>query len=229
MLGNHIKNLSSKSRILYLVCIFSAILFVGLIPGYHPYPFSHILKIIPLLALFVLVLTEIKGKNKIFIILALIFCMTGDVLLDLDRTANFKMALIAFLIGHLFYIVTFLIKRHFEKNKSIFLILVLAYTLTIGFLLKDISQQFLAPVMIYLSVISIMTLSSFLMKPFSWIVSAGAIIFMFSDTIIAVNKFLMPVPNSMVLSIGLYFTAQILLITGLMICDRTDTAYDQRI
>ncbi len=217
MLKKYIKNLSEKSKILYLVCIFAAILFVILLPGHHPYNFSPILKIIPLLSLLIIVSAEVKGRKRILIMMALIFCMIGDVLLDLDRSGNFKIALIAFLIGHLFYIIIFQIERRFEKKKSIFLILIFVYTLIVGFLLKDISPEFLPPVMIYLLVISIMTLSAFLMKDFSWIICTGAIIFMISDTVIAINKFLIPIPNSTVFNIGLYFIAQCLIITGLII------------
>lgn len=57
---------------------------------------------------------------------------------------------------------------------------------------------------------------AFLMVDFSLTVNLGAMIFVFSDTVIAVNKFLRPIPHSTVFNIGLYFIAQFLIVIGLI-------------
>ncbi|MCP4162678.1 MAG: hypothetical protein GY760_21650, partial [Deltaproteobacteria bacterium] len=93
MLKAFLKNLLLSGKILYLISILSSFLFLILLPGYRPYSFSYLLKIIPILSLIILVILQIEGKRRILIFLALAFCMTGDILLDLDRNANFKPAL----------------------------------------------------------------------------------------------------------------------------------------
>jgi len=214
-----IENINKNSifkKLLFILSIFSALLFVALLPGVHPYRFSYLLKLVPLLCLGTLVALEVKGTRRFLIFLALIFCMIGDVLLDLDRSRNFQLALVTFLTGHVFYIIIFLMNSKFDKKQLPYLVAIVLYTIIVGYFLKDISQDFLIPVMAYLAVISIMTISAFLMKDYSWYIRIGALVFMFSDTVIAINKFLTPIPYSTVFNIGLYFTAQILIITGLI-------------
>ncbi len=217
MLANYIKGLSVKARVLYLVYFLAAGLFLLLLPLIHPYSLSPLLKIIPLSCLLILVAGGIKGRQRILLVIALLFCMAGDVLLDLDRSANFKPALVAFLLGHVFYIIIFQLERQFEKKRAMYLVSVIVYTVVVGFFLKDIPAQFLPPIMVYLAVISIMVLSALMMKNFSWVICAGSMIFMISDTIIAINKFLVPIPNSTVFNIGFYFVAQVLIVSGLLI------------
>ena len=202
-------------RTLFTISIIAASLFIILLPLFHPYPLSFILKLIPLMSLSILVLLKTEGKERILILLALIFCMIGDVLLDLDRNSNFKLALAAFLTGHIFYIIIFQLHRTIEKSKLPYIIAIIIYTIAVGIFLKNIDPEFLIPVYAYLTVIGIMTISAFMMKNFSWLISGGAVIFMFSDTVIAINKFLYTIPNSTVFNISLYFIAQILIIRGL--------------
>lgn len=209
-------------KILLSASIISAIIFVALLPGVHPYPLSFVLKIVPLTSLSVLVFRKFSGTKRVLLLLALLFCMAGDILLDLDRSGNFKAALAVFLTGHVFYIIVFQRERKIQKKLFPWLIAIILYTLTTGFILRGIDRAFLIPVMAYLVVISIMTLSAFMMKKHSWFLALGALIFMFSDTIIAVNKFLYSIPNSTVFNIGLYFTAQILIIYGLMKRERKE-------
>lgn len=205
----------SKEKILFLLAIAAAVIFVSLLPGVHPYPFSYLLKAIPVLSLSVIIATNKKGAERILILLALLFCLAGDILLDLDRSANLKKALVSFLIGHVFYIVVFLRHRLFVKNRLPWIIGVVIYALVTGYILRNTESSFLIPVMVYLVVITVMTIAAFVKDPFSKITAAGAMVFMVSDTIVAVNRFLSPIPNSTVFNIGLYFLAQILIIWGL--------------
>jgi len=200
----------------YTISIIAALVFVVLLPGYHPYPFSFLLKLIPLLSLSVLVFLRKRGKIRILSLFALIFCMIGDVLLDLDRNVYFKLALAAFLTGHLFYIFVFISKGIEIKKRIIPVLGVLAYSFLVGFFLSSIDPNFKIPVFAYLCVISLMTLSACVKRDFSRWIAWGAVIFMISDTVIAVNKFLQPIPYSTVFNISLYFIAQIVIIRGIV-------------
>ncbi|MCP4176834.1 MAG: lysoplasmalogenase [bacterium] len=222
MFKEFFKKVPMAGRILYLISILSSFLFIFLLPGYHPYIFSYLLKIIPILSLFILVILYLDGKRRILIMLALAFCMTGDILLDLDRNANFKPALAAFLLGHIFYIIVFQLERRFEIKKILYILPIFIYAITVAFFLRNISSELMIPVMAYLAVISIMAMSAFLMRNLSLLLCVGSLVFMLSDTIIAINKFLYTIPYSTVFNIGLYFTAQIMIITGFMIREYRD-------
>lgn len=212
----HVKSLSVIDRGLVSIYLLSAIVFLILLPLAHPYPYSYVLKAVPVACLIVIALRSFNSIRRIFVLLALIFCVAGDILLDLDRSANFKLALAAFLIGHIFYIATFLQTVRLEKRRVPWLAGIAAYLIAVAFFLRNIPGDVIVPVMAYLVVIGFMAISSFLMADFSWLVSLGSLVFVASDTIIAVNKFLRPLPNSTLYNIGLYFAAQMLIILGLV-------------
>lgn len=206
----------SKEKFFFTLAILAAIIFVALLPFAHPYPLSFVLKAVPVSSLMVLTAMKMKGRERVILLLALLFCLAGDILLDLDRVAYFKAALAVFLIGHIFYVIFFLRKRNFEKSRLPWIIGVALYAIILAIILRGIDRGLLVPVMAYLTVISLMTIAALVKNPFSKMVAAGALVFLFSDTIIAVNKFLQPIPYSTVFNIGLYFTAQILIIRGLL-------------
>jgi alkenylglycerophosphocholine/alkenylglycerophosphoethanolamine hydrolase len=212
--------LNRRDRIVYGIGVLAGLCFVIFLPLFHPYPFSYILKAVPVTCLALIAWFNFTGRKRTLILLALIFCLAGDILLDLDREGNFKPALAAFLTGHLFYIFVFLHKREVVKKRIIYLGLSLVYLLVVGFILRNIDPEYYGPVYAYLVIIGAMWMASFLMTDFSLTINLGAMIFVFSDTVIAVNKFLQPIPNSTLFNIGLYFIAQYMIITGLIIRDR---------
>jgi alkenylglycerophosphocholine hydrolase len=203
--------------------ILAGMIFIVLLPIFHPYPLSFVVKGIPVLCLIVISLRNFRGGRRILVLLALLFCLAGDILLDLDRSANFKPALAAFLLGHIFYIVVFVGKIRFEKRRLPWLIIATVYIGLIAFILRTMSPEFVLPVYAYMVVIGAMWFVSYLMDNFSIMISLGAMIFVLSDTIIAVNKFLKPLPYSTIFNIGFYFTAQILIIIGLIVREKIQT------
>lgn len=218
MIYSFIKKIDPLDRYLYLICFISALTFELSQLLDFTYNFSSFLKSVPLLSLIVLVFRHTNKSNRLLLILGLLFGMTGDVLLDMNRETNFMFALIVYLIGHLLYISVFHRRIKYNKKHIIPTILVLIATIIIGYFLRNIPQKLLIPVIVYLVVIALMVVSSFMVNYGNWLIWSGAIIFMISDTIIAVNKFLIPIPKSTFFNIGLYYLAQIFLISGLIIC-----------
>jgi uncharacterized membrane protein YhhN len=159
--------------------------------------------------------------------LGLLFSLAGDVLLMFsDRW--FVLGLAAFLLAHLGYIAGFNIPM---PNVSPLWSLGMAVVLGLGAarLLRRITDGLAAknlrrltgPVLLYGMVITIMLLSALLTTMrtdwkagASLLVSAGAVLFYFSDGILAWNKFVNPIRNGRAINMIAYHLGQILLIAG---------------
>lgn len=154
--------------------------------------------IIWLLAYFILQLRAVRSNLKKWIIAALLFSWLGDVLLMLqdDNSFFFLLGLSAFLVAHVFYILFFHFIRMKENVKSrwwLLLIVALYYLILISFLSPHLGDMKL-PVRIYAIVISFMFMLAMHMSFIKyknagrWM-TLGALLFVISDSILAINKF----------------------------------------
>ena len=157
---------------------------------------------------------------------ALAFSWLGDVLLMLDswQPTLFLGGLSAFLMAHILYIIYFRkyqrARQHsWYKKNAVLVAAPLFYGL--GLLLFMIPRlgSLTVPVIIYCAVILTMLLMAMGMQPF---VSAkvytpivmGAILFVLSDTILALNKFVLPLPYASLIIMLTYGLAQVAITTG---------------
>ncbi|MAB50027.1 MAG: lysoplasmalogenase [Flavobacteriaceae bacterium] len=179
--------------------------------------------VISLMFLFIKTSEGISKSIKRITLLALGFSVLGDILLMfVDQSPHFfTVGLVAFLLAHIMYIVVFL--RHRNKQKSIlsFVILLLVYASGLFYLLKDGLGEMLVPVIIYMIVILSMATSAFMRKGIvnssSYnLVFIGAIFFMISDSILALNKFYQPIPFSNISIMLTYALAQYLIVLGIL-------------
>lgn len=180
---------------------------------------SHIrfyLKPLLLLPLIAAALFFKSYKNHWFLFAALVFSWIGDILLLFEHL--FIGGLIAFLVAHIFYIVLF---RKELKNVNGKLILKFNAALTIflylitllSFLLPRVAKDLQFPIVIYGIIISIMLYVTYLLKlrwknPSSLLLFSGALAFVLSDSILAINKFYIAVPFSDILIMSTYLYAQ---------------------
>ncbi len=206
-----IKQSNVTDKILYTLYIVSSLLFLSLLIPFHPYPFSFVLKSIPMLSLFIIVMSNVKSTQGILFSLGIVSCMGGDITLDINRTRFFMPGLIFFLIGHLFYIAVFLRAFKYDKKSILYAIPIIIVSAVLSVLFSSIPQTQRIPVLVYLCVITIMTILSAFTSFRSRLVFWGAVMFMVSDIIIAINKFFYPIPNSTLYNIGIYFVAQFVL------------------
>ncbi|MBO0321129.1 lysoplasmalogenase [Muricauda sp. CAU 1633] len=146
-------------------------------------------------------------KFKLIMMVAFGFCLLGDILLL--NPAYFVFGLIAFLLAHILFIVGFIKHKNFQFHWGSF-VLLFAIGGFIFFWLKPDLGDFMIPVLIYVLVITCMAwqgIGLFLRdkgKAYSWIALA-VILFMLSDTMLAVNKFKAPFAYSSVLILGTYW------------------------
>ena len=167
--------------------------------------------------------SHIEKKIKYMIFLALVFSLLGDILLMfVNQSANFFIGgLLAFLTAHIFYVLVFLKQRNRSKNPYYFIVLMLLYGIILYYFLKDGLGSMLIPVILYMAVILSMATKAFLRQGFvvknSFIlVFIGEILFMVSDSILALNKFYQPLPYSNFSIMFTYAFAQLCIVFGLL-------------
>lgn len=152
------------------------------------------------------------GRDNVILAIALALSSLGDALLDLDPERLFIKGLLAFLAAHLIYILFFVrnwVRPLRPKVWQLALVgAVLIYNLLLSLWLAPSLGAVAGPVMLYVCVITMMALSAILAgfsKP--W-VHTGVILFLISDSILAVNKFKSPMPMGGYLIWTTYYLAQ---------------------
>ncbi len=166
-------------------------------------------------------------KNLYILTGALFFSWAGDVLLEYQwsESSLFVPGLLCFLTAHVFYIVLFISRLKPARLTSLGLLLTYAFIVVFGLLLvfylyKDLGEM-KVPVMIYATVILSMLAAGFTRdKSFgsrgSRLVLAGAILFVISDTILAVNRFGHSFSMAGALIMVTYLSAQYLIVRGVI-------------
>jgi alkenylglycerophosphocholine/alkenylglycerophosphoethanolamine hydrolase len=200
------KNLDNKLITLYLL---SAVAFVVSL-FWHPYSGSFVLKAIPALSMAALLFLDDRKYYK-FMGIGFIFSALGDIALDLDRVKYFVFGLAFFLIAHLFYSFTFFKVARKKIISPLKISLVVLFAVGMGILLWPKLGALKIPVMVYLGVIALMTISTSLFESKNHMAYFGAWIFMSSDAMIAINKFLEPFPHARFAIIVTYYVGNFML------------------
>lgn len=170
-----------------------------------------------LLSLMALYAVSVSERNKTYI-LALLFSFMGDFFLIFEGELYFIVGLVSFLIAHLFFIK--IVFGRLQKSTiskilvSIFPFLTLFLFLI--FFLKDTLNELLIPVIIYGFTISIFGVVAMLdyvntKTTQSFLMFVGALIFISSDSILAINKFYNTTQIFAVLIMITYIVAQYLI------------------
>ena len=176
-----------------------------------------------LLACFALQTRTLHSDLKKWFILALVFSWLGDVLLLFarDHSMFFLLGLSAFLVAHIFYILFFHFVRVRESVKSRWW-LVLPVAIYYGILISLLNPylgDMLLPVRIYGIVISFMLMLALHMvyiknRQAGMLMLFGAVLFVLSDSILAINKFYQSFETAGVFIMLTYGQAQLFLAMG---------------
>lgn len=211
----------------YWIILFALILLADLAAIYmHFDTLKGITKPLIVIILIIYFLSQTAGYKinlKSFIVLALLFSWVGDVLLMFEEKNPifFLLGLSAFLLAHIFYILFFHFVRVRENVKSnVWLLLIVAiyYSLLMSVLSPFLGSMKL-PVRIYGVVISFMLLLAMHM-PFISLTKAGkmmllgALLFVISDSVLAVNKFYLPFEQAGITIMLTYGLAQLSITEG---------------
>ena len=197
----------------------------------------HITKPALMILLFLFYLSKVgkdRGMAQKFILFSLAFSWSGDVNLMMPSVEGFAsfeeqfflLGLVSFLIAHVLYIFSFRLDvvhngGHGALSKKPWLAIPFVAFL-IGFmyiLFPHIKPEMQIPVIVYATVINLMGLAAIhrwgkVSKESFWWVMGGALLFIASDSMIAINKFLAPFESSRVLIMLTYITAQYMIVKG---------------
>ena len=180
--------------------------------------------LIPVLVLLV-VFTKTVAPRQSLLITGLVFSWLGDMFLlfEYRNTLFFIFGLLCFLTTHVFYITWFLkIKSpgiSLLKKQPLLFIAVVGYGITLVWFLYPHLGDLKIPVMVYATVICTMLLCSLhiflkVNKPANVLYLLGAVLFVLSDSLLAINKFYQPFAFAGVLIMLTYCGAQYFIVTG---------------
>lgn len=165
---------------------------------------------------------NLDTKSKSLTLAALLFSLLGDILLMFTNISSnfFTGGLLAFLMAHIMYILVFLRKKNTHKKASILTPILLIYGLGVFYFLKDGLGDMFVPVILYMLVILTMVITAFLrhesVSKMSYnLVFLGAIFFITSDSLLAINKFYEPFETAGILIMLTYGIAQYFIVLGL--------------
>ena len=182
-----------------------------------------------LLVLFLVNAQNNPSKERLFFALALVFSLAGDVFLMFKSDDLFVFGLASFLLGHLSYIVSFAGRIRAANvsfgQKLLTALPFLAFVVTFLVFLypyimgNEATKPIFGPVVVYASVIGTMGFTALLRRKgvsdFGfWAVFGGALLFIASDSCIAINKFVEPLPSPGLIIMATYGIAQYLMTIG---------------
>lgn len=164
--------------------------------------------------------TAPRTRHRLLVLVGLVACATGDVLLERDFIAG----LVAFLVGHLVYLVAFVAidRRPSPGTAGLVAVWISGLLVVVWDGLGDMT----VPVVTYAVVIGVMMwragslLGSQLPRPASVATALGAVSFGVSDSLIALDRFAGAVPHAAWWVMSTYWVAQALIARGAHNSDR---------
>ena len=184
----------------------------------------------PLLLLSLLIYFSIQARihrnTTFYLMQGALFCsLIGDVFLLFENNSDhfFTLGLASFLLAHLLFSLIFIKKWNPKAPQSFWLLalLLLAYGTFLFYILKDSLGSLKIPVVFYILGILAMVITANRRKekvPESSfnLVFFGALFFIFSDSILAIDTFIGSIPLSHISIMGSYATAQYLITRGVL-------------
>ena len=178
--------------------------------------------LMPSLAAYFFFSVEQKNKLAFFVIIALLFSWLGDVMLLFEeiKPIYFMLGLVSFLLAHITYILIFskssqdFKPRIFTYSTGFLLVL---YGILLLLLMWPGLGDLMIPVTIYTTIIMIMAITALFRKANGTsLVLIGAMLFVASDSLLALNKFYQPFVAAGFWTMLTYILAQYFIVTGMI-------------
>jgi uncharacterized membrane protein YhhN len=176
-------------------------------------------------ALIYLVYEHAKGRataRHMLLLLALVFSWVGDLMLMQPEEQYFLLGLGAFLLAQLTYVYIYWISTYQRPELRLTPLLpILTFTIFLLAFLIPRTGDMKIPIVFYAVCITGMACMARLRagltsnQSFQWVM-LGSVLFVISDSTIAINKFVQVVPMSGLIIMATYIAAQILIAVGLL-------------
>ena len=195
-------------RLLMIATIIMGIIYIFFIP-HEPVGFKILMKLIPMALIIALAMATkplISSRYKQIIIAGLFVCMIADGVIYW-----FLAGLITFFIGHVFYIFAFIHASRKPVPKLIAIVLIL-YGIGMAFWIAG--SQFTAgePILggaIVAYIFIILFMGWMAIRTRLKLAIIGALLFMFSDSVLAIDRFVYDIPYRDAFVMITYYAAQI--------------------
>jgi uncharacterized membrane protein YhhN len=170
---------------------------------------------------------SVSGGRQGWFVVALSFCLVGDVLLMLPRNL-FIPGLVAFLAGHAFFIVGLLQPESSPSTRpfgfspaglalssAVFLVIeILPASIVLRSIVRHGQGALVGPVCLYMgAILAMVVLATNVARPAA---AVGAVCFLASDTLLATDRFVRPIRRGTLLVHVTYHIAQVLLVVSLI-------------
>ena len=216
--------MKSKIKLSILFWVVVAVDIFGIATNIYTLHFIAKPLLIPILIL-LLVFTKALVPRKNLLLTGLFFSWLGDIFLLFEDKNNlfFIFGLVCFLTTHIFYIIYFIkiksTNTSLLKKQPLLFLLVIGYGIILVRFLYPHLDDLKIPVMVYATVICTMLVCSLhiflkVNKPANLFYLVGAVFFVLSDSLLAINKFYLPFALAGELIMLTYCAAQYFIITG---------------
>jgi uncharacterized membrane protein YhhN len=215
-----------KTKLLSLACFATGILFI-IAHSCQLVTIAFIFKVLiipPLMVIFIVNLRHDTNRLHKYMFAGLFFSWIGDVLLEVPGGGElmFMAGLGGFLLSLLLYSFVFLAtpgKNEVFHSRFYLLTPVLLYGIAMGLYLNKYLGEMRLPVIVYETAMITMLAGAVsrigkVNRTSYTLVLAGAILFIISDSVLAINKFVQPVTLSTLIIMGTYIAAQWLITVG---------------
>lgn len=173
------------------------------------------LKPIPIvlfMALALLSTSPVSATYRLFVLVGLLFSMAGDIFLALPQD-RFVLGLASFLIAHIWYIAAFGSRSGLHFTWWVVAAAIIYGAIMLSLLWPGVASGLRVPVLIYLLVILVMGWQATeqwlaLRDASSLLAMAGALLFVLSDSALALNKFRAPFGAADAVVMLTYYAAQ---------------------
>jgi len=216
------KDVSRLSQLLLTLSIVSSFMYWTALV--HPFSgYLHMsIKWVSILTLTAIVFRFLVCKQDLFLFAALFCHSLGDLFLAHPYSDWLLYSLGPFLLGHVFYIMTFKadlpeydkLKKNLSLAKKALISASIIYLIFMGaILIPALMHTVIAiPITIYMIIVSLMVVLSVLPQYKSPMITLGCWMYVISDSLIAVDKFYTPLPYPLSsLSWPLYYIGQIMI------------------
>ncbi|RLD22855.1 MAG: lysoplasmalogenase [Bacteroidetes bacterium] len=178
--------------------------------------------LMPSLAAYFFFSVEEKNKLAFLVVIALLLSWLGDVMLLIEdlNPMYFMLGLASFLLAHMTYVYIFTKSSEGFKPKMFTYatgFLLVMYGVLLLLLMWTGLGDLMIPVIIYTAVIMTMGVTALFRKANgASLVLIGAMLFIASDSLLALNKFYQPFESAGFWVILTYILAQFLIVTGMI-------------
>ncbi len=182
-------------------------------------PVEYVLKPLTMVVLIAaaLALDPSSDTARLFIVAGLVCSLVGDVFLMLDEKL-FIGGLVAFLVGHVMYVIGLLQLDVDPPFLMLGVLFVLMAAAMVGSKVvagaRQTDERLTVPVAVYMSAISLMVVSA--IGTTIPVAIAGAMLFFASDAVLGWNKFVEPIPRGRLIIMTTYHLGQIGLVLALV-------------